>query len=311
MSVQLVRERWNGSAQEMTLGRHPHAVKVGGESTLPFLHFEGSMPNRPVLALEVTDTSPQDWPGVLSEPYREVMGDPVHWAMACEKEGADLVALKLDSCHPEKENADPEQAARTAAAVAEAINVPLIVLGCGDESKDAEVLPIAAKALQGHNCLLGTVTADNYKPVVAACIEYHHNVVATSPLDINLAKQLNILISDMDLPLHRIAMDPSIGPLGYGIEYAYSIIERMRIGALTGDIMLSPPVICMVGEEAWKTKEAQSSDVPEWGDWKRRAVLWEAVTASVLLQAGGHIMVLRHPESLALVKAQIDDLMRK
>ncbi|MBE0466716.1 MAG: acetyl-CoA decarbonylase/synthase complex subunit delta [Candidatus Desulforudis sp.] len=309
MAVKIVRERWPGKVYEMVLGRRPNTVRVGGDTSLPFIHFEGE-PKKPVVALEIQDIEPLGWPEVLWAPFAGLMSDPVAWARRCVEYGADLVALRLAGVHPESGDAGAEAAAAVARSVAQAVDVPLVVLGCGMEEKDARVLPVVAEALEGYNCLIGQATVDNYKPVAAGCRAYGHSVVATSPLDINLAKQLNILITEMNLPPERIAMDPSIGPLGYGIEYAYSIIERKRLGALMGDRMLAPPVICLVGEEAWKTREAQVGDTPEWGNQARRAVLWETMTAVMLALAGGSIFVLRHPESLARFQGRIDVLMQ-
>ncbi|ACX51501.1 CO dehydrogenase/acetyl-CoA synthase delta subunit, TIM barrel [Ammonifex degensii KC4] len=310
MTFTVVKERWRGKILETTLGTGPRQVKVGGETTLPFLHFEGEIPNRPVVALEIWDMAPEDWPECLTECYADVLHDPAAWAKLCVEYGADLVALRLNRTHPDRGDASPEEAAAVAQAVAEAIDVPLIVLGCDVEEKDAAVLPEVANALKGKNCLLGLATQENYKTIVAACIANGHNVIATSPLDINLAKQLNILITEMNLEPERIVMDPSIGALGYGIEYAYSIIERMRTGALLGDKMLSQPVIMFVGQEAWKTKEARTPDDPLWGEQKKRAVLWEVVTATTLIHAGGHIAVVRHPESVREIKRHIEIMMQ-
>ncbi|MGO0123151.1 acetyl-CoA decarbonylase/synthase complex subunit delta [Desulfothermobacter acidiphilus] len=310
MSFVVAKERWRGKILEASLGTGPRQVKVGGESTLPFLHFEGEMPHPPVAALEIWDTAPEEWPECLSCYYEGVLHDPAAWARRCVEYGADLVALRLYRTHPDRGNATPEEAAAVARAVAEAIEVPLIVLGCDVEEKDAAVLPEVANALKGKNCLLGLATQENYKTIVASCIANGHGVIATSPLDINLAKQLNILITEMNLEPERIVMDPSIGALGYGIEYAYSIIERMRTGALLGDKMLSMPVIMFVGQEAWKSKEAKTPDDPLWGEQKRRAILWEITTAIPLIHAGGHIAVLRHPEALREVKRHIELMMQ-
>jgi len=309
MAVEIVRERWKGRVCEMVLGREPRVVRAGGDTSLPFIRFEGR-PIRPVTALEVQDIDPGDWPEVLRKEFDGVLGDPAAWARRGVELGADLVLLRLAGTHPENLDTGPEAAAETARRVAGAVDVPLVVLGSTVEEKDARVLPVVAEALEGRNCLLGQATAENYKTVVAACVAYGHCVAATSPLDINLAKQLNILITEMNLPPERIAMDPSIGPLGYGLEYAYSIIERKRLGALAGDRMLAPPVICLVGEETWKTREAQVEDAAEWGDRLRRAVLWETVTAVTLALAGGSIFVFRHPESLARFNREVDALMR-
>lgn len=310
MAVTIAKEKWTSKVGEMVLGADGK-VKAGGESTLPFLHFEGEIPNKPVLALEVWDLEPTDWPDVLKESFADVLGDPVAWAKKNIEYGADLVALRLMSAHPDYKDASPEECAATAKAVAEAVDVPLIVIGCGVEEKDALVLEKVGEALNGKNCLIGCATEKNYKTITATAMVNGHSVIASSPLDINLAKQLNILMTEMNLPANRIAMDPLVGALGYGIEYAYSIMERSRTGALTGDKMLAMPVICFVGQEVWKAKEAKTSidETPEWGDQNRRAILWEVITTTTFIQAGGSIMVLRHPETVKQVKVHIDKMM--
>jgi len=295
----------------MCLGTQPHVVRAGGDAGLPFCHFESEIPNRPVVALEVTDLLDDSWPPAVRKSYAGVTENVVAWANRCVSRGADVVALRLASTHPDARDAGPEEAAGTAARVAEALAVPLIILGSGDATKDAAVLPEVAAALAGRNCLLGPATDENYKSIAAACIAHGHNIIARTPLDVNLAKQLNILITEMNLPPDRIAIDPSIGPLGYGIEYAYSVIERMRTAALAGDRMLAQPVLCMVGEECWQTKEAQLETEDAWGEHGRRAILWEALTASVLAVAGGSIFVFRHPEAAAYFRRQMDNLMKK
>ncbi|BAF59184.1 CO dehydrogenase/acetyl-CoA synthase delta subunit [Pelotomaculum thermopropionicum SI] len=310
MAVAMVKERWPGRVMELVIGREPHAVKAGGESTLPFLHFEGEIPNRPLAALEVWDVEPEGWPETLAEAYPGVTRDPVAWAKMCEDCGADLICLRLAGAHPEGKNAGPAQAAETARAVAAAVNRPLIVIGCGVEEKDEEILPAVAGAIAGQNALLGCATMNNYKKITEACLSYGHGIIASTPLDINLAKQLNILINETGIPLDRIAFDPIVGPLGYGFEYAYSIIERARLSALSGDRMLATPVICFVGQEAWKTREARSEDGGGWGDQARRAILWEALTAAGLALAGGSIFVLSHPASLNAFKKHLAAMMK-
>ncbi len=311
MAVTIAKERWTSKVNELVIGVEPNTVKVGGDTTLPFLFYEGEMPNRPVVALEVCDMEPDDWPENLMSVYQDVIGDPVAWAKKNVEYGADLVCLRLTSSHPDFKDASPEECAKTAKAVADAVNVPLIVIGSGVEEKDAEVLPVVAAALEGKSVLLGNATPDNYKTITAACMVSGHSIIASNPLDINLAKQLNILITEMGLPADKIAIDPLVGALGYGIEYAYSIMERARLGALTGDKMLAMPVICFVGQEAWKAKEAKTeiSETPEWGELTKRAILWETMTATTFAHASGAIMVLRHPESLKQFKFHIDKMM--
>ncbi|MEW6181784.1 MAG: acetyl-CoA decarbonylase/synthase complex subunit delta [Bacillota bacterium] len=310
MAVTIVKERWSSRCLEGVFGTGAKQVKAGGESTLPFLHFEGEIPNPPVVGLEVFDAPPQEWPAFLTRVYDGVLEDPAAWAKKCVEYGADMVTLRLTRIHPDMGDVSPEEAAKVAVAVAGAVDVPLIVLGCGVEEKDAAVLPEVASALKGKNCLLGLATQENYKSIVAGCIANGHGVVASSPLDINLAKQLNILITEMNLESDRIVMDPSIGALGYGIEYAYSIIERMRTGALMGDKMLAMPVVLLVGPEAWKTKEAKSPDTAEWGEQEKRAIIWEVTTATTLIHAGGHIAMVRHPEALNHIKGHIGKMMQ-
>jgi acetyl-CoA decarbonylase/synthase complex subunit delta len=320
MPVDLIKERYTTKVGEVVLGAtkaeggtRSQTITVGGDSTLPFLHFEGEVPNRPVIAMEVQNMVPE-WSPEVTKNFKDVIGDPAAWAAKCVKEyGADLIYLKLNGADPERGDASPETCAETVKKVLGAVGVPLIVVGCGVDEKDNEVLPAVAEAAAGENLLLGVAKQDNYKTLTAACMVHKHCIIAQSPIDINIAKQLNILISEMNLPLSRIVIDPSVGALGYGIEYTYSIMERMRIGALTGDKMLSMPVICAIGYEAGRAKEANAGvdQFPGWGDLAERALLWEAMTSAAFLQAGGHIFVLRHPRSVALVKQSVGQLMVK
>lgn len=315
MPVQILKEKSRAAVQTVTLGAtkeeggtRSHTITIGGDAALPFHHFEGEIPHRPVIAMEVQDIEPE-WPAALKQCFAGVMREPGRWAEKCVQEyGADLIYLKLDGAHPEGANRTVEQCVATVKEVLQAVGVPLIVVGCGEADKDKEVLEAVAEAAAGENLLLGNAEQNNYKSLTAACMVHKHNIIARSPLDINICKQLNILINEMNMPLNRIVIDPSIGSLGYGIEYAYSIMERTRLGALQGDKMLSMPVLCTVGYEAWRSKEA-TAESPAWGDTGDRGVLWEAVTATALLQAGAHLLLMRHPQAVALVKKNIEQLM--
>ncbi|HBT46666.1 MAG TPA: CO dehydrogenase/acetyl-CoA synthase subunit delta [Peptococcaceae bacterium] len=318
MPVQILKEKSRAAVQTVTLGATPeqggtrsHTVTIGGDAALPFHHFEGEIPHRPVVAMEVQDIEPE-WPEPLKKCFAGVMKEPGRWAEKCVREyGADLIYVKLDGADPEGANRTVEQCVATVKEVLQAVGVPLIVVGCGDNEKDKELLEAVAEAAAGENLLLGNAEQNNYQSLTAACMVHKHNIIARSPLDINICKQLNILISEMNLPLNRIVIDPSIGSLGYGIEYAYSIMERTRLGALQGDKMLSMPVLCTVGYEAWRAKEAYApvTNFPGWGDVEERGILWEAVTAAAMLQAGAHVLLMRHPKAVALVKENIDRLM--
>ncbi len=318
MAVTLVKERWQNRVGEVVIGATPeqggtrsHTVTVGGDGTLPFLHFEGTVANRPVVALEVNDVEP-DWSPMLKEYFADVINDPAAWAKKCVDEyGADLIYLKLTGANPEGANKSPEECAKVVKDVLAAVKVPLIVAGCEDNEKDNEVMAAVAEAAAGENLLIGLAEQDNYKSIAAAAMVHKHSVIARSPLDINICKQLNILINEMGLPLNRIVIDPMIGGLGFGIEYAYSIMERARLGALMNDKMLAMPMICTVGYEANRAKEANAGieDFPGWGELEDRGTLWEALTATSLIQAGAHILLMRSPEAARLVKKNIAELM--
>ena len=166
---------------------------------------------------------------------------------------------------------------------------------------------------QGENCLFGIAVQENYKTVTAACLSAQSGIIAESPIDINLAKQLNILISDMGFPLEKIVMHHATGALGYGLEYTYSILERTRLAALQGDTMMSMPMINFIGQEVWKLKEAKTSqeEMPQWGSEKERGIYWEIITAVSLLQAGCDILVMNHPLAVKETKGLIKKLIGK
>ncbi len=317
MAVNIIKEKYSSSVGEVVLGAtkeqggtRTSTVTVGGDATLPYLHFEGEIKNKPAVALEVVDVVP-DWNEELKKAYAGVMDNPAEWAKKCVEYGADLIYLKLDGAHPDRANRSVDECVATAKSILEAVGVPLIVVGCGVPEKDNEVLTAIAEACTGENLLLGLAEEENYKSLTAACMVHKHSIIARSPLDINICKQLNILINEMNLPLNRIVIDPMIGSLGYGIEYAYSIMERARLGALQNDKMLAMPMICTVGYEAWRAKEANASegDFPGWGKQEIRGIAWESMTAAALIQAGASILLLRHPESLKQVKKNLAELM--
>lgn len=320
MAVEYLKEHWTGAINEVSIGATKQeggtrvsVVKVGGQSSLPFLFDEGKILNQPVVAMEIWDTAPVDWPEVLKQPFSDCFNNPSDWARKCVDEfKADLICLKLQGCHPDFGNKSAQQAAEAVKSVLRAVGVPLIILGCGDDAKDNEVLPKCAEASKGERCLIGDAVSENYKTVAAACLADGHSIIAESPIDINIAKQLNILITDMGVPAQRIVINPTIGALGYGLEYAYSIMERARLAALSGDKMLAMPFIAFVGQEAWRAKEAKATfeEFPNWGKQDLRGPMWENVTAAALLQAGVDILVMRHPKAVLEIKKTIEKLMR-
>ena len=311
-TVVLPVEKWNGKVREVSLGGNGRkTVVVGGETTLPFLHFEGSIPHPPVVAIEIHDRPPQDWAPNLSAVWAEVMNDPAAWAKKAVAYGADIVALYLKSAHPEDLNTGAKEVEATVDKVLSAVDVPLIILGPYVPEKDNEVLVAAADRAAGQRVALGFCEEKNYRTIVAACLAHNQVAIAKTPIEINLAKQLNILISDMGLSPDSIIVDPTTGALGYGIEYTYSVVERLRIAGLQGDGMTAMPMLACVGEEAWRQKEAKATEgTPEaWGDQARRSLIWEAMTASTMITAGSDIVILRHPQVVEMVKTFVAKLM--
>lgn len=313
MAFEIPKQMYSGSIKTVTIGKGAKAITLGGETSYPFYLFEGKMPNSPRIAMEVWDIDPgEDWPEPAKEPFKDVLGDPVAWAKKCINEyGAEAIALILVSTDPNGQDASPEAAAATAKKVAEAIDVPLIVYGTSNVEKDAEVLPAVAEACQGLSVSLGPVQDKNYKKIGAAALGYNHTVVANTPIDVNLAKQLNILLGQLGVKDSQILVDPTTGGLGYGMEYTYSVMERDRMAALTQeDEKLQLPIISNLANEVWKVKECKLSnaEAPELGDQTKRGILMEAITAVSLLLAGSDLLIMRHPEAVKLVKSYIQEM---
>ena len=310
-AVEVPTEKWTGRVHVVRLGGNGRkSVVVGGEATLPFLQFEGSFPNKPLIAIEVQDREPMGWSTHLIAAWGDVLSDPGAWAKKAVEFGADIIALRLRSAHPEEGDTGADEARRTTDKVLSAVDIPVIILGPEVAEKDNEVLVAASEVAKGQRVALGNCMEKNHRTIAATCIADGHVAIAKTPIEINLAKQLNILLCDVGLSPDAILMDPTTGALGYGIEYSYSVMERLRLAALGGDAMTAMPMICTVGEESWRQKESRVTEgVPQsWGDHQERALIWEQITASTLLNGGADIVVLRHPKTVALVKATIDKL---
>ena len=281
--MDLKPRKWAGAIRTVTLGSGSRrALTVGGGNSLPLHTFEGNFPHRPVLALEITDADP------AAQARRAV-----------EEHDADLVMLHLAGTHPDRGNRSPEQAASDVRAALDSVSVPLIVKGPGASQKQNDVLARVAEECRGEGLALHSACQEEYKTLAAVAVAYGHVLVAESPIDMNIAKQLNILLADSNMDPNRILIDPLTGGLGYGLEYTYSVMERIRLAALGGDAMLNIPMICLVGPETWKAKEVKVSGV-ECG------VNWEIATALSLIEAGAEVLVLRHPASLARLRKLLD-----
>jgi acetyl-CoA decarbonylase/synthase, CODH/ACS complex subunit delta len=310
LGFEINKESYTGAIKEITLGKGDKAVTLGGEACYPFYNFEGDMPHKPVVAMEVWDIAPDEWPEAALSHFKDVLSDPAAWAKKCVDEfGADLIVLQLKSTDPNSQDASADEAAATVKKVLDAIDVPLVIWGTANIEKDEEVLKKIAEETHGANLTLGPVEDKNHKGIGAAAMGYGHMVISSSPIDINLAKQVNILLENLGMPLDRMIVDPTTGGLGYGLEYSYSVMERLSMAALTqGDDKLQLPIINNLANEIWKCKEAKQTvdEAPTLGDPERRGVLMEAVAAVIYLLAGSNVLIMRHPEAVKLTKAFID-----
>lgn len=318
LTVEIPIEKYNGAVREITIGAtkeqggtRAKTVTIGGAKTLPFLKFEAAIPHAPVIAIEVQDRAPSDWSEILLKAWGEVVNDPVAWAKAAEAQSADLILLKLNATRADGSKNTADHAKKVVRAVLNATGLPLMVFGPGQAEIDNELLVAVAEEAKGERIVLGVCEDKNYRTIVAAAMANEQLVDSRTPMDVNLAKQLVILIHDMGMPLDRIVMDPTTGALGYGIEYGYSVMERLRLAALQGDTMTQSPMLVTPGEEAWRVKETKVSEgIPAtWGDFEERAVNWETLTASALVESGADVLVMRHPEAIARIKKMLGALM--
>lgn len=312
MSFVVPKETFNGKVLALDFGKDDKAIMIGGENTLPFLSFEGELPNRPVIACEIQDCPPNDWPDTVRNVYKDVSGDPVTWAKYCQDQlKAQAIALRLVSTHPDRDDRSADDAAKTIKDVLAAVNTPLIILGSNHIEKDSSVLVAAAEAASGRNCIIGKAQEGNYKTIVAAALAHNHKLIAMSELDINLAKQLNILITQMGFDKQRLLTDPMCSALGYGLEYTYSVMERIRLAGLAqNDPTMQPPILGDVGMYVWKIKEvvASETDVPEWGLLEERGITWEAISAISMIISGSNLLIMRHPKAIQIVEKTIAEL---
>jgi len=310
MSIDIPSQSYLGCVQAKTIGEGAHAFTIGGDTAFPFCRFEGEMPNAPRIGIQVLDYAPEEWAEACTEPYKDVLDDPVAWALKAQNEyGADFIQLWLKSTDPNGINRSAEEAVKIARAVADAIDVPLLVWGTANVEKDAEVLSKVAEACADAHIMIGPVDEANHKQLGAQALAHDLTLVANSPIDINLAKQLNILLNNLGVPLEKIIIDPTTGGLGYGLEYSYSVMERIRQAALAQDDQkLQCPFLCNLADEVWKCKEAKMASDENMGDATERGITMETVTAATLLGAGAGMLVMRHPEAVRQVRRYIAEL---
>jgi acetyl-CoA decarbonylase/synthase complex subunit delta len=311
LSFEIPKQPYSGEIGVTTVGTGSSAVKLGGEDSYPFHLFEGKMPNPPKIAMEIWDYDPsEEWPASAVEPFKDVISSPDTWAKKCVDEyGADMIVLQLKSTDPNGMDRGADEAAELAKKVVDAVDVPVLLWGTADNQKDEVVLKAISEKCEGKNLALGPVEEGNHKGVGASALGYGHSIISSSPIDVNLAKQLNILLGNLGVQGEKIIVDPTTGGLGYGMEYSYSVMERISMAALTQeDEKLQVPMINNIGNEVWKCKEAGMGieEAPTLGDPEKRPILMEAVAAVCYLMGGSDVVILRHPETVRLTRAFID-----
>lgn len=306
----MVKEKYNASVRNITFGKEGNTVTVGGASSYPFYLFEGEMPNKPKVAMEIWDMEPEEWPEAATAPFKDVINDPPAWAKKCQDEfGADIIVLQLKSTDPNGQDKSPDDAAAMVNKVLDTINVPLVVWGTANTQKDEEVLKVVCEKTQGRGLTIGPVEEKNHKGIGAAAMGFGQTVISSSPIDVNIAKQVNILLENLGVGMDKVIIDPTTGGLGYGMEYGYSVMERLRMaGLVQGDDKLQGPLINNLGNEVWKSKETKQTveEAPTLGDPEKRGILMECVGAVSYLLAGSDIIIVRHPETARLIRTYID-----
>jgi acetyl-CoA decarbonylase/synthase complex subunit delta len=304
-----VRFDWTGRVGRVVLGAtkteggtRTISYEIGGGNTLPFLPENAASPS-PLVALEICDQS-RSWSPIIRNYCGDLIDDVSAWAGAAEtRYGADVVRLYLTSTR-ERNFSDTAAIAKTIDAVLSATGLPLVIEGSNEPAIDSDVFRSCGEAGEGERLLLGTAEAARYRSIAAAALAYNHSVIAQSPIDINLAKQLNILLREIGVPRDRIVIDPYTGTLGYGFEYSYSAMERIRFSALKGDADLAMPMICSA-IDTLTIKEVREAD-PVMQD--EMAVRWEFYTGIAAAVAGAEIICVRHPGTIPMLKKAFSDL---
>jgi len=312
MPFKNVAQKFNASIAEVVVGTGDKALKLGGENVYPLYSFDGAIPNPPRVGIDVSDLGPDRSLPELAAFYQGAESIPDVAKRASEKSGADFICLTLDGADPNGNNKPIEECAALAKQVADAITLPLVIIGSKNVEKDAKLFEKIAEALQGKNVLLMSAKEDNYKTVAVASVQaYGQKIGAESAVDINLAKQLNVLISQMGIQPGNSVMNVGQAAAGYGFEYIASTMDRIRAAGLAqNDAMLQMPIVTPIGSDAWGVKESVASeeDFPDWGPAEKRGIEMEVTTAVSDITSGSNAVILRHPVSVAKVKKLIAEL---
>ena len=314
MSFAPKAQAFNASINAVTIGTGDKAAVLGGNNVMPFYTFDAPMKNKPRIGVEIVDTGMETYsfvPGLVE--FYQGCDDAVAMAKkAAAIEGVSFLVLHFESADPNGENTPVEKCVELAKAVSDAVDLPLVIMGCKNVEKDAALFNAVSEALQGKNIVVLSAKEENYKNVGASAVmAYNQKVGAESAVDINLAKQLNVLLSQLGIPDDAIVMNIGSAAAGYGYEYVLSTLDRVRAAALAqSDTQLQMPIITPISSETWGVKEAvmPESDMPEWGNQEERGIEMEITTAAACLASGSDAVILRHPASIAAIAAYIDAL---
>jgi len=295
-------EKYQGKINETDLGR---GYVAGGADGMPFLSSENTGKRRVMIAGEVVDDL-SDYPELAAAMFDGRQRDPVEWARMWMSLGMDMICLRLKGTDPDKGKRTPKEAADLVKNVIDAVPLPVIVFGCGTPDTDREVMREISAAVKDTRLILAKADEDDYKTISSAAIAGGHNVIAFSNLDVNLAKQMNIILTDFGVDRNNVLMDPLMAPLGMGLDYSYSVNERIRLAALSGDKMLQIPMICDA-TGAWDVGDAVSDD-DGLGSAVSRVTWWETITAMAAMTSGADIIIMRGPAAADMVLGYAEEL---
>jgi acetyl-CoA decarbonylase/synthase complex subunit delta len=302
MKIPDVGEKYQGKINEVALGEY----MAGGADGMPFLSFENRSKRRVMIAGEVFDDI-ADYPKLAGSMFDNRQKDPVEWARMWRSLGADMICLRLKGTDPDKRKRTPKEAAELAERIANATKLPVIVCGCGSIDADKELMKEIGGSVKDVRLILSKADEDEYRTISSAAMAGNHAIIAFSNLDVNLAKQMNIILNDFGVPRNDILMDPLMAPLGMGLDYSYSVNERIRSAALSNDKMLQMPMICDA-TGAWDVGDAVNDEDPELGDVARRVTWWETMTAMAAIVSGADIVIIRNPNAADMIIGYADEL---
>jgi len=302
MKIPDVSEKYLGKIGETDLG---NGYIAGGADGMPFLSFENTSKRRVMIAGEVVDDL-SDHPELAANMFDNRQNDPVEWARMWKELGMDMICLRLKGTDPSIGKRSPREAAELVDKIVKETQLPVIVCGCGIPETDKDVMRAVSESVKDTKLILSKADEEDHKTISSAAMAGNHAIVAFSNLDVNLAKQMNIMLTDFGIEGRNILMDPLMAPLGMGLDYSYSVNERIRLAALGGDTMLQIPMICDA-TGAWNVGDAVSDD-DDLGDTISRATWWEAMTALAAMVSGADIIIMRGPAAADMIKGYAEEL---